>query len=228
MSSIITGTVLGAGLVYDSDTTGDLAIKTGGSATTAATFFGANASAKFSTYTFGPMDGLMPAAQFFRLNAARVGSNLITAQSVLGKGVTLNGSTVYAFEILTALSKTAGITSSQIQFGFGGTASVTNISYYAHSHFSVISLADVSTPGPLVPFIQVRTPTPVTAATISATHYVKLLIKGTVAINAGGTFIPQYTVSAAPGGAYTTAAGSYFSIYPVGAAGANTEIGTWS
>ena len=38
MSSIIAGTVLGSGLVHDSDTTGNLQIKVGGGATTSATF----------------------------------------------------------------------------------------------------------------------------------------------------------------------------------------------
>jgi hypothetical protein len=38
MSSITAGTALGGGLLYDSDTTGNLVIKTGGSATTTATF----------------------------------------------------------------------------------------------------------------------------------------------------------------------------------------------
>jgi hypothetical protein len=38
MSSITAGTTLGGGLLYDSDTTGNLVIKTGGSATTTATF----------------------------------------------------------------------------------------------------------------------------------------------------------------------------------------------
>jgi hypothetical protein len=51
---------------------------------------------------------------------------------------------------------------------------------------------------------------------------------GTVSVNAGGTFIPQYTLSTAPGGAYTTAIGSYLSIWPIGAAGANTSVGTWA
>lgn len=40
MSTITSGTVLGGGLIYDSDTTGNLVIKTGASATTAATFHG--------------------------------------------------------------------------------------------------------------------------------------------------------------------------------------------
>ena len=38
MSTITTGTSVGGGLLYDSDTTGNLVIKTGGSATTTATF----------------------------------------------------------------------------------------------------------------------------------------------------------------------------------------------
>jgi hypothetical protein len=53
-------------------------------------------------------------------------------------------------------------------------------------------------------------------------------VKGTVSINAGGTFIPQYTLSAAPGGAYSTIAGSYVKIYPVGAAGATVNVGSWA
>ena len=55
-----------------------------------------------------------------------------------------------------------------------------------------------------------------------------VFIRGTVSVNAGGTFIPQYTLSAAPGGAYSTQPGSYFKISPLGASGSNTSIGTWS
>jgi hypothetical protein len=57
---------------------------------------------------------------------------------------------------------------------------------------------------------------------------VNILIKGTVSINAGGTFIPQYTLSAAPGGAYSTQPGGYVKISAIGAAGANTSIGNWA
>jgi predicted outer membrane repeat protein len=45
MTTITAGTSLGSGLVYDSDTTGNLIIKTGSSATTAATFHGNAATA---------------------------------------------------------------------------------------------------------------------------------------------------------------------------------------
>ena len=69
---------------------------------------------------------------------------------------------------------------------------------------------------------------PVTAANSSATVYWSFILKGTVSVNAGGTFIPQYTLSAAPGGAYTTQAGSYMKISPLAASGANVSIGTWA
>jgi len=54
------------------------------------------------------------------------------------------------------------------------------------------------------------------------------LMKGTVSINAGGTFIPQYTLSAAPGGAYSTVAGSFIRIAPIGASGSAINVGTWA
>ena len=65
-------------------------------------------------------------------------------------------------------------------------------------------------------------------ATISAAYYIGIVVRGTVSINAGGTFIPQYTLSAAPGGAYTTIAGSYVCFYPIGSSGANISVGTWA
>jgi hypothetical protein len=61
----------------------------------------------------------------------------------------------------------------------------------------------------------------------TATVYAHIRVAGTVSVNVGGTFIPQYTLSAAPGGAYTTTAGSYVLIYPIGASGANVNVGTW-
>ena len=74
----------------------------------------------------------------------------------------------------------------------------------------------------------VLTSTTVTGARTNATYYDQTMMKGTISVSTGGTFIPQYSLSAAPGGAYTTAAGSYFLIYPIGAAGANVNVGTWA
>jgi hypothetical protein len=61
MSSITAGTSLGGGLVYDGDTTGNLVIKTGPSATTAAIFH-ANAATTFegSVYIAGAASPVYP------------------------------------------------------------------------------------------------------------------------------------------------------------------------
>ena len=55
-----------------------------------------------------------------------------------------------------------------------------------------------------------------------------LMERGFVSINASGTFIPQYRLTVAPGGAYSTVAGSYFRLRKLGASGANIAIGPWA
>jgi hypothetical protein len=45
---------------------------------------------------------------------------------------------------------------------------------------------------------------------------------GSVLVNVGGTFIPQFQFSAAPGGSPTIQANSYFRLTPV------TASGVWS
>jgi hypothetical protein len=171
--------------------------------------------------------GVSPSMMIYRLNSDLAGSNVNTAQSMLGVGVTLAASTVYAFEYNFALSKSAGTTSHSVGLSFGGTATLNNI-YYAGVGTSVIGSLSIYTTAPN--FIAVITASNFTASPTATTagRVIPYAISGTVSINAGGTFIPQYTLSAAPGGAYTTAAGSYFAIWPIGAAGANTSVGPWA
>jgi len=175
--------------------------------------------------------GLVPAEQFYRLNSDLAGANATGAQSVLGVGVTLVGSTVYQFEGVYALSKTAGTTNHTIGYGFGGTATLNNIAYIRNYTWTTNSFAPIQTVTDFVPYGYIQTAASTTfvnenSTTASIQWIVHL--KGTVSVNAGGTFIPQYTLSAAPGGAYTTAQGSYFKISPLGASGSNTSIGTWA
>lgn len=176
----------------------------------------------------GTQRGVVPGAQFFRLDAGLTGANVNTAQSVFGVGVTLSSNTVYAFEAVQALGKTAGTTSHSVGLGFGGTATVNNIAY---GGILTLNNSAFSTDGAAVVGIYVQTASNTTfsnGASASASQYKTYTLKGTVSVNAGGTFIPQYTLSAAPGGAYTTALGSYFMIYPIGASGANVNVGTWA
>jgi hypothetical protein len=175
----------------------------------------------------GTQRGVTPAAQFFRLDSGLAGANVNTAQSVFGVGVTLSASTVYAFEAVYLFTKTAGATAHTIGAGFAGTATVNNIGYMGMGN--VNSTAFAGSTG-IAFSLSNSTANQQITNTFSgaATSFGQVTIRGTVSINAGGTLIPQYTLSAAPGGAYTTAAGSYFLIYPIGASGANVNVGTWA
>lgn len=171
-------------------------------------------------------NGRVQAYQYYRLNAGLAGANVNTAQNTFGVGVTLVASTVYEFEIVVALSKSAGTTSHTFAVGFGGTATLNNIAYSIVRYGNTTSFATETTSSGY--FIQTAASTVLTGAITSANVFQTLVIKGTVSINGGGTLIPQYTLSAAPGGAYTTAAGSYIKISPLSASGSNTSIGSWA
>ena len=176
----------------------------------------------------GTQRGVIPGAQFYRLNADLVGANVTTAQSTFGVGVTLSTATIYAFEANIALNKTAGATSHTIAVGFGGAATLNNILYSVVNNIigggGNISINTSQNIG----YINAATSTVITSAVANAATSSTIIIRGTVSINGGGSFTPQYTLSAAPGGAYSTVAGSYFLIYPIGTSGANISVGAWA
>ena len=186
-----------------------------------------------SGYMQGTVNGLgagrIPAMQYYRLNSALGGANNTSAQNVLGVGVTLVGSTQYAFEALYYLAKTAGTTSHTVGIGFGGTATINNILYLANGYdgTAAINTRVTSSAFDLL-LINTASNTTYTGANTAAASSTVSFIQGTVSVNAGGTFIPQYTLSAAPGGAYTTQIGSYFRIWPLAASGSNVSIGSWA
>jgi hypothetical protein len=163
---------------------------------------------------------------YYRLNADLVGANATGAQSVFGVGVTLSGNTVYRFEGLYLLYHTAGTTSHTISTLFGGTATVNNIAY--DISWNATTSYNVPDSGGYYTAATQATATVITNARGGAADYSVFKLSGTVSINAGGTFIPQYSLSAAPGGAYTTAAGSYITFTPIGRSGANSSLGTWA
>ena len=177
--------------------------------------------------------GLIPGELIYRLNSVSAGANVNTVQSVLGVGVTVAASTQYQFEGIYALSKSAGTTLHTLSYGFGGTATLNNIAYTRNWQYSGTSFTapSVSSSGYILQaFVQTAALTSLTSneGTNASAAYWIVYIRGTVSVNAGGTFIPQYQLSAAPGGAYTTAIGSYFKLSPMSASGSNTSIGTWA
>jgi len=174
----------------------------------------------------GTQRGVIPGAQFFRLESNLAGANVATVQSVFGVSVTLSTSTIYAFEAMYYFNKTAGTTSHTLGIGYGGSATINSILWNSVGIDGSATLPTRSTPG-LAANAAVTNQT-ITGATASAAATTFANIKGMVSINGGGTFTPQYTLSAAPGGAYSTMANSYFLIYPIGASGANISVGAWA
>lgn len=185
-----------------------------------------------NTATFAAASsGIIPAMQYYRLDSAVAGANVTTAQSMFGVGVTLVANTQYDFEIHCVLVKTAGATSHVMSAGFGGTATINNILYTAAVPFAgaVLPASYAALSGNVYGSVSnTLTAVGIVGTISSAASTASITIRGTVSINAGGTFIPQYTLSAAPGGAYTTQIGSYFRIWPLAASGSNVSIGSWA
>ncbi len=175
----------------------------------------------------GLQRGVVPGMQYYSLNSALAGTNATGGQAVLGVGVTLSSSTVYAFEGVYALSKSAGGTSYTLATLFGGTATLNNINYAIVRSYDTASFTTVNNSGS-VAYSSVATAITTMSAATSSTAFIIAQLKGRVSVNAGGTFIPQYSLSAAPGGAFTTAIGSYFLIYPISTSGSNTSVGEWA
>jgi len=177
----------------------------------------------------GLQRGVMPGMQYYRLNSAQLGTNATGAQPLFGVGVSLSNSTVYAFEMLLYLNKTAGATSHTISIGFGGTSTNFGALWNGFTNYSSATSDGTGIrTGPVTVLGTSTSQIVSTAAITGAGSLFQTSVFGTVSINAGGTFIPQYSLSAAPGGAYSTQVGSYFLIYPIGAAGSNTSVGAWA
>ncbi len=215
MSTISAGTTSTTGYVVSSDTTGDLVLVP-------------------TNYLSATPNSLgtsrIPAEQFFRLESTLAGANATGAQNILGVGVTLTGSTVYQFELVFCITKSSGTSSHTVGVSFGGTATLNNIAYsliYAQSATTgAVTGQPASSSNQF--YIAQATNTTVTPSITTASQAVYPVIRGTVSVNAGGTFIPQYSLSSAPGGAYTTQAGSYLKISPLAASGSNVSIGNWA
>jgi hypothetical protein len=174
----------------------------------------------------GTQRGVIPGAQFYRLNADLVGTTASTAQNLFGVGVTLSASTVYAFEIEVGMVKTAGATSHTISLSFAGSATLNNTFYTAAVMFDNSATALKTNASQNLGYVSTAAATILTQALASSSTVAAMLIKGTVSINGGGTFTPQYTQGST--GAYSTVAGSYINIYPIGTSGANISVGAWA
>lgn len=142
------------------------------------------------------------------------GTNVNTAQPWFptAGSATVAGSTTYKFKGALYTSRAAGANSHTTAVLFGGTATLTSIAYLAKcKEGDANDLQDMSG------FLAVAaTALVVKAASTSTTEQTIIEVEGIVRINATGTFIPQFIYSAAPGGAPTILANSYFHMEPIG------------
>lgn len=167
--------------------------------------------------------GYIPAAQLSIITSDVTLNNNTSAQSPFASGqdeVSLTASTTYLFEGQIFL--TTGTTSHTISFGFGGTATITSITYYVLGHAATsngqVSAQNSSWGSSASAFTVIAATTNAGAA---------LLIKGSIRVNAAGTLIPQITFGSAPGGTNLAKVGTYFHFWPVGTSSVQT-IGTWA
>lgn len=158
------------------------------------------------------------------IDADQTGTNGTAAQNwfpTLG-AVQVEAGVVYEVEGMLNITRSAGATSHTTSLLFAGTATVTYILWQA-----ILTSTDAEANGNAnITTARVATATVIKAASTSATESYSVFLRGTVKINAAGTFIPQFSYSAAPGGAPTIRTGSYFRLIKKGAAFATR--GTWS
>lgn len=171
--------------------------------------------------------GIIPNEMFFRLDADLVGADSTAVQNIFGVGITLQSNTIYEFCLSGALVKTVGAVAASITVSFGGTHTRNNISWNIQNLYSGVAYPTSAQSGGLISGTNLNS-IAITSSASSALISVPFFIQGTVSVNAGGTFIPQYLLSAAPGGAYSTKLGSHIKIKPIGVSGANINIGGWA
>lgn len=151
---------------------------------------------------------------------------LFVATGAATGAITLQAGVAYEFEELDWVTNT-GTTSHTWAILFGGTATFTRIVYLATATTSTGAALTAASQIP----IAVATAITVTGASTSATENVVVYRRGTMVVNAGGTVIPSIVASARPGQTgtpgVTVKAGSYFRIWPIGAA-ATIVTGNWS
>jgi hypothetical protein len=158
-----------------------------------------------------------------RATADVAGSNVNTAQPWFptAGGVTLEAGLAYLFEGVLRLSRAAGSTSHTTAILFGGTATLTAIDY--------LGMAKEGDANDLQDFsgfwATAATALVLKAASTSTTEQSIFEVKGSLVVNAGGTFVPQFQYSAAPGGAPNILRGSYFRLTELDDA---ASAGTWS
>ena len=252
------GNTAGAGVgTTDTQTlTNKLLSLAAGTTTVAPLQFSSLSSAILTTQTQGAVEydgnviyttpgtgrGVMPGMSVYcQLGGGNTIASNTTAQNIFGGNgsyTSFNPSTIninYLFEINIGLTKTAGATSHTVAFGFAGGATVSNI-FYRGTSLAVTGTSSISgyTANAGQFAANTTASTVCSAAIANAASTFSMTITGFLRFSATGTLIPQFTLSAAPGGAYSVLPGSYMTIYPIGNQGgagtsaSATRVGRWT
>lgn len=160
------------------------------------------------------------------LSANATGLDDTSAQNIFDAAadtLTVAGSTTYEVESVVYITRTAGTTSHQVQWLFGGTCTFNEAAIIA----MVANPTGNALGTPQVKMLTTKAASTITAANTSATEHVMIKLHGVMRISSGGTIIPQIQYTVAPGGAPTFVKDSYFRARPIGTSSANAS-GPWA
>jgi len=176
--------------------------------------------------------GIIPTQQQFVLDTTRnLTAGTTAAQSLWGKTVSLSANTRYYYEINALVAKN-GSASNQPTINYGISPDTGSLT----SHFYTVNSSVTATVGAVASGSQMfnyittgfDTGVPITAAMPISTSYARVLIKGYIDVNTAATVDFQIAFSAAPNSSCSVQPKSGIYIYPVGPAGADTNVGTWA
>ena len=174
--------------------------------------------------TFNGTSNIWP-FYFYKTGNNIVGANSTANQSLYGKGINLLGNSAYLIEGYASLYKTAGVTSSFMNFKLGAANGLTivNLDIAVENRFGA-TLTAVEPVDQLGEITALDTNLALHAASTTAAVANLFLFKGTIRTNAAGTLVPEYALSAAPGGAWTAYAGNWFKVTYLGDTTVSGEI----
>jgi hypothetical protein len=140
-------------------------------------------------------------------------NNITTAQSVFASAndaITLLASTTYRFRARLMIA--TGTTTHTTAFGFGGTATFTNIHYRSLLWSGTSGTINTTAPSKL----DVSAATATVLNATSGAAFTEIEIEGVMRVNGAGTVIPQITFSAGPTGTCAVKVNSFIEFEPIG------------
>jgi hypothetical protein len=179
----------------------------------------------------GTQRAVLQSMQMFQLDANRSGVDSSTVvQTIFGKKVSVQAGTRYQYEINFTVTNAAA-SAKALQYAFvaaGTTATLTAHDYEVVANFPALAVTPTAST-----LMQNRittgftTAVTVSAASAAAAAAATARIRGSFDVSVAGTVEFGFALSVG-GTSVTIIAGSSVSLWPVGATGANTEIGDWS